>query len=147
MDRKIEYKLAARYQIHHTFLLFFGRRFAGFDDRHSRENTRSSTSSSSHSRIPCEPPLSEEEALSLADRFADIIPEYTFAIAQIQGYLLMKKAEPRAAVDGAAQWAEEQIAEKQKLAELKEMKRKERMERKAALKVAVDEARKSEGVN
>ncbi|KAL5495826.1 hypothetical protein ACEPAI_1290 [Sanghuangporus weigelae] len=140
MDVKVEYKFATQYQIQETYLRFFERRFVS-SDKHANPDVNPSVSvppprpalSGIHSD---EPPLSEDEAHSLAQRFADAIPEDMFALAQIQGYLLTKKMEPRGAVDGASDWVEKEIEEKRTLEELKEKRRQQRKEVKAAAPAA-----------
>ncbi|OCB90787.1 P-loop containing nucleoside triphosphate hydrolase protein [Sanghuangporus baumii] len=140
MDVKVEYKFATRYQIQETYLRFFERRFVSSDE-HTNLDVNPSVLvppprpalSGLHSD---EPPLSEGEVRSLAQHFADAIPEDMFALAQIQGYLLTKKMEPRGAVDGAPDWVEKEIEGKRKLEELKEKRRQQRKEMKAAAPAA-----------
>ena len=139
MDVKIEYQFANRYQIEETYLRFFERRFISTDNpnpnpTNSDVNPTPSAPELSglHAGKADEAPLSEEEARVLAQRFADVIPENMFALAQVQGYLLTKKMEPRGAVDGAQEWVDKEIEDRRKLEELKEARRAKRKERKEA---------------
>lgn len=124
MDVKIEYKLATRQQILKTFLRFFETRFASVVD-----SARPPLSISSIKREEKElPRLADEEIKELAEQFARYIPENTFSLAQVQGFLLTKKIDPRGAVENVENWVKEQIEEKEKIEELKAKKRKRRQE-------------------
>lgn len=135
MDVKLEYKLATRPQIYHTFLRFFEKRFISAND-----NPRPAAAPSFVKEAPI---LTEEETLALADKFADAIPETTFSLAQVQGFLLTKKTDPIGVVEGVTAWVEGELEEKRKLEELKNKKRKKRLEREAqrAKEAAEEEAR------
>lgn len=76
------------------------------------------------------PHLTPDEIDTLAGRFASHVPEGSFSLAQIQGYMLTKKSDPYGAVEGVAQWVEDQLAERRKLEELK-AKKKQKMKEKA----------------
>ena len=150
MDVKLEYKLVTRYQIQETYLRFFERRFVSAENEMKQDG-------SGKGPVPARPslmgfniekddeePLSQDEVYELARRFAEVIPEETFSLAQIQGYLLTKKVQPRGAVDGAAEWARTQIEEKKKLEELKEEKTQKRREAQAAKRAAMRVAYETE---
>jgi len=131
MDVRIEYKLATRSQITKTFLRLFERRFVPVNDKHI-----SSSSSSSEDDLP----PTVEEIQTLAETFGDHIPEDTFALAQVQGYLLTKKNDARKAVADVDGWVEEQLKEKKRLQDLKDkkqQKKKERRERANAMQMAM----------
>lgn len=145
MDVKLEYKLASKHQIHQTFLRFFERRFTGPISQ-IVEQTDSKNSSPALPTLsgikgprPEEAPLTNEEVHMLSQQFSDSIPEYMFSLAQVQGYLLTKKMEPRGAVEQAAKWVEDQITEKRKIQELKESKKAKWRERKLAEKKKAEE--------
>ena len=140
MDVKIEYKLATEYQIEQTFLRFFERTFV-------QSQADGSASSSAHVQAPrpsflsgfsddkmstAEELLPLSEVYELASAFSKAIPAHTFALAQVQGYLLTKKCEPRGAVRDAEKWVEEQMNERKRIEELKEKKKARRRERAAA---------------
>lgn len=48
--------------------------------------------------------LPTEQLDNMAKAFAESLPENSFSPAEIQGYLLMRKADPQAALDGVAAW-------------------------------------------
>ncbi|KZT68665.1 P-loop containing nucleoside triphosphate hydrolase protein [Daedalea quercina L-15889] len=79
------------------------------------------------------PVLSEEEISSLAERFADAIPEDELSVAALQGYLLRNKTRPRECVDEVAAWV---VQERETRAKLK----KEKEEREAKEKKEAEEA-------
>lgn len=93
MDVKLEYKPASRLQIKKLFLHFF-------------ENDWSSLHRQSHieSRERGNPSRSDEDITILADHFSNAIPEDTFSLAQVQGYLLMSKDSPLRAINGVPEW-------------------------------------------
>ncbi|KAH8111597.1 P-loop containing nucleoside triphosphate hydrolase protein, partial [Phellopilus nigrolimitatus] len=136
IDVKIKYELATHDQISQTFLRFFERR-GGV--RMPVAPARSSTQDPTHSDTVAgngpngdveAPELVEADIHTLCEKFADLIPEGVFSLAQVQGYLLTKKFDPRGAVINAPAWLDEQFREKRKIEELKE-KRRRKAERKA----------------
>ena len=99
MDVKLEYKPASRLQIKKLFLHFF-------------ENDWSSLHRQSHieSRERGYPSRSDEDITILADHFSNAIPEDTFSLAQVQGYLLMSKDSPLRAINGVPEWLKGEYA-------------------------------------
>ncbi|KAJ3575199.1 hypothetical protein NP233_g1251 [Leucocoprinus birnbaumii] len=77
--------------------------------------------------------LSDEEKTSLisslAEDFADQIPEITFTTAELQGFLLTCKFKPEKAVREAKEWAENTLREKQELEAKKKAKQEKAQER------------------
>ncbi|KAL5518422.1 BAT2_1 [Sanghuangporus vaninii] len=142
MDVKLEYKLANQYQIQETYLRFYEQRFVRSEEESSRDTEAKGPAPprpslmSMHIEKDDEPPLARDEVHELARRFAEAIPEDTFSLAQIQGYLLTKKVQPRGAAGGAAEWVKNRTEEKRKLEELKEKKRQKRRETQAARQAA-----------
>lgn len=59
---------------------------------------------------------------SLADDFANQIPEKTFTTAELQGYLLTCKFKPEKAVNDAKEWADNTMKEKKEMEEKKKAK-------------------------
>jgi chaperone BCS1 len=58
---------------------------------------------------------SEEDKLeAMAEQFANSLPDKMFSPAEIQGFLLMHKREPRKALEAAAAWKEEVLEAKKK---------------------------------
>lgn len=125
MDVKVEYKLATRRQISQTYLRFFERQFTSAID-HARPTIGAGPSRPQK----IFPVLSDEEIQALSETFGDRIPEHTFSIAQVQGYLLTKKADAKGAVEHVTQWVQDQLDERQKIKDLKE-KKKRRQEKRA----------------
>lgn len=118
MDVKVEYKLATRRQISQTFLRFFERQFTATVDNARPGNVRKDF-----------PVLSDEEIVKLSETFATHVPEDTFSIAEVQGYLLTKKANAKGAAEDVAQWVQDQLDEKQKIKDLKEKKKRRKKEK------------------
>lgn len=58
------------------------------------------------------PQLSSQQVFTLADLFADAIPEREFSMASLQGYLMSFKVRPVEAAEGAAAWVAKERAEK-----------------------------------
>ena len=83
------------------------------------------------------------EINALAEIFTSNVPEGTFSLAQLQGYMLTKKADPKGAAEDIGKWIEAQLEEKRKLEELKAKKRQKAKERaEAAKKKAAERAAK-----
>jgi len=146
MDVKIEYKLATRSQISKTFLRFFEHRFVPVNgvNRPSILAIKDEGSSSSSEEEELPPPT-DEEIQTLADSFGDRVPEGTFALAAVQGYLLTKKMDARKAVADVEGWVTEQLEEKKRLQDLKDkkkQKKKERMERAKEMRLAMEKEAK-----
>jgi chaperone BCS1 len=57
---------------------------------------------------------SPERIVEMADQLAALLPDTTFSPAEIQGYLLLKKKDPAAALAGAKEWSEEVLEAKKK---------------------------------
>lgn len=69
-------------------------------------------------------PITRTELEDIAAKFAEELPEETFAPSDVQGYLLLHKKVPRVALAEAAKWREMQIKEMAEKAE--KARRKER---------------------
>ncbi|KZT67586.1 P-loop containing nucleoside triphosphate hydrolase protein [Daedalea quercina L-15889] len=133
MDLHVEFHLASRYQAEHMFKSFFMEEEEG----HGYGAPTPEKSSEMPSSVPPSPPatppstspdlpptptseaklsagfcaridLSGQEVCELAARFADIIPERQFSMASLQGYLMLYKSDPRAAVADAPAWVQEE---------------------------------------
>ncbi|KAG8904670.1 hypothetical protein FRB99_001352 [Tulasnella sp. 403] len=80
--------------------------------------------------IPVYPPrLSESTLQSLAEQFADSIPQNKFSMAELQGYLLTVKTRPFHAVKGVAEWMKELQEEKERLVREEQREQLEQLER------------------
>ncbi|KAJ7610657.1 P-loop containing nucleoside triphosphate hydrolase protein [Mycena polygramma] len=130
MDVKIQYKFADSVQIRQVFKRFFptagktdiqdGPEDEPADDKESPSVTYSAT-----------------EVDNYAAQFARAIPSGAYSIAQIQGYLLTRKRDPAAAIEGVHQWLVSQQEEKKAM---KELKQKRKAERARKLKIAREKA-------
>ncbi|KDQ34042.1 hypothetical protein PLEOSDRAFT_1028527, partial [Pleurotus ostreatus PC15] len=87
IDRKIEYRLATQEQAHALFTRFF-------------PASRFAHTTSSEKRI---------DLVSLADMFSSGIPEDTFSIAELQGFLLSCKKRPLDAATGVRAWVVKEL--------------------------------------
>ena len=124
MDVKIEYKLATHKQIKQTFNRFFERQFV------STVGHLNPSQIAGPSKPRKEHPiLMKEEVDELSVKFADQIPEDTFSLAQVQGFLLTKKMDARGAAEHVSQWVREQLEERQKIKDLKEKKKRNKEKR------------------
>ena len=56
--------------------------------------------------------VARKKAAELAEKFAEIIPAKTFAMATLQGYLMAYKIRPYDAVADAPAWVEKRLQEK-----------------------------------
>lgn len=92
----------------------------------------------------------DDEIADLANVFAEKVPEHVFSPAEVQGFLLKHKKNPRRAAAGVAVWAEQALLEKkekekkEKEKEEKERMEREKMERKERRKQAKEEREKRE---
>lgn len=109
MDVKVEYKLASRMQISKTFLRFYERSLS----LNLRKSGRTSVSERKEEVVTL-----DDAILAIADRFADIVPEDTFSLAQVQGFLLTKKHDLCGAVADAQEWVDTELAEKRRIQEI-----------------------------
>ncbi|KAJ7657327.1 P-loop containing nucleoside triphosphate hydrolase protein [Mycena polygramma] len=92
-------------------------------------------------------PLDGKTLATLAQRFADSIPEGEFSVAALQGYLLKNKSRPEAAATEAAAWvvAEREMRERlKKEKEAKENREKAERERKRLASAAKNAAKDKE---
>jgi mitochondrial chaperone BCS1 len=77
----------------------------------SRAPSASNASSPLDSAFPGQTqPSSDLE--KMANVFADILPEATFSPAEVQGYLIMRKKDPRSALAEVAAWRDAELAKK-----------------------------------
>lgn len=90
----------------------------------------------------------DDEIADLANVFAEKVPEHVFSPAEVQGFLLRHKKNPRRAAAEVVAWAEQELLEKkererkEKEKEEKEQEEKERGERKERRKRAKEEREK-----
>ncbi|RPB29639.1 P-loop containing nucleoside triphosphate hydrolase protein [Terfezia boudieri ATCC MYA-4762] len=90
----------------------------------------------------------DDEIADLANVFAEKVPEHIFSPAEVQGFLLRHKKNPRRAAAEVVAWAEQELLEKkererkEKEKEEKEQEEKERGERKERRKRAKEEREK-----
>jgi len=75
-----------------------------------------------------------DKILQLAAQFSAAIPEQIFSPSDIQGYLLLHKRTPLAAVEGVCQWVESEISKRKTRAE-KSKARQERRDKKKQMTI------------
>ena len=151
MDIHIEFKLASRYQAEELYRCFYGpdgvdeedepvedkgekEKKEGDDSGYTsssslspeKEKLNSPTSTSTgpspwHLARP--PTLTLPQISSLAKQFASHVPERTFSMAALQGYLMAYKTRPFEAVTEFSAWADK---ERQKQGEEKDKEKRER---------------------
>ncbi|KAI4920657.1 uncharacterized protein J4E92_008300 [Alternaria infectoria] len=66
--------------------------------------------------------LPPEKLAEMAKQFAEALPEGVFSPAEIQGYLLQKKADPEGALDGVKEWRDAVLEAKKKGKKVVELK-------------------------
>ena len=125
IDRKIQYKLATKQQAIALFIRFYPESHTTLK---SKENEKIISFSSPEEKI--------QAIRTMAEQFAESVPEHEFSTAELQGYLLTCKKEPELAVQGVLEWV---------LQERKE--REEREVREAEKKAKSLEARDVRGAN
>ncbi|KAJ3720308.1 P-loop containing nucleoside triphosphate hydrolase protein [Lentinula raphanica] len=126
MDVHIEFKLASKYQARELFYRFFhpGDVVTGIDDDESDSDESDGSSDSGYSSrdkpekvqlIEIETPtvhdkdkLTNGKLRSLANEFADAIPEHEFSMAALQGYLMMHKTAPLQAIEQVGIWSQKE---------------------------------------
>ncbi|KAJ7434341.1 P-loop containing nucleoside triphosphate hydrolase protein [Mycena galericulata] len=106
MDLKIKYGLATTGQVEQVFQVFFPTLNTDQDDLNDEET-------------PLSAPYTTEDIDRSAAAFAAVIPNETYSVAQIQGYLLTKKGDPWGAVQGVDDWLLAQQTERRAIAESK----------------------------
>jgi mitochondrial chaperone BCS1 len=138
MDLRVEYKLATTPQMRELFKRFYSPELMGrFGKRAlaevgtSLEKKGAEISAEALQLVqkagetPLELRSTANEGIDdLAEQFASKIPADKFSIAQIQGYLLSKKRDPKAAVDHVDDW----LKEREKEAEEKQVRLRKRAE-------------------
>jgi mitochondrial chaperone BCS1 len=100
VDQHVEFKLPHQPEMREMFL----RMYRGLGEDKFATSTPSGVSSGE--KVP-----SEEELSALATSFSTAFPEGRLSLASIQGYLLMHKRDPKAAVQDAAAWSERTLNE------------------------------------
>jgi mitochondrial chaperone BCS1 len=141
MDLHIQFKLASKYQIRELFKSFYlpSHVLRETEDTASEEDVQE-TSAPPQEQKPfpettfedrsCSeqseavkmyvgirhradgPALPRCQIFALAERFADAIPEHEFSMAALQGYLMLYKTRPAAAISDALAWVERERADK-----------------------------------
>ncbi|KAH9836523.1 P-loop containing nucleoside triphosphate hydrolase protein [Rhodofomes roseus] len=138
MDLHVEFRLASRYQAENLYKSFFTEEDKPQGETSSDDVASEKLLGSVPPSPPATPPpaspdllaspapdarqpnpsdsfsipvtLSKREGCELAARFANIIPERQFSMAGLQGYLMLYKSDPRAAVVDAPAWVKEEMA-------------------------------------
>jgi hypothetical protein len=91
VDVRIDFKNADKDQVKNIFMAMYKPRDQTAD---SQETSKSET----------KPELTAEEVLTMAESFAQKVPEYVLSTAQLQDYFLLHKKKPQDALDGLDAW-------------------------------------------
>lgn len=133
MDIHVEFKNASRWQAKRLFECFFPPSSSDSSSENSSDEKNPSELSSRFRFLP----LTKEEASSLAEKFADSIPEGSLSVASLQGFLLRYKDRPHVAVETAPEWVKEEM-EKRAVKAKKEAEEKEQAEKSKAEKAKTE---------
>lgn len=126
VDLQVLFTLATREQIRDIFTRMYS---TEFDDKHvnsavTKPSTKPSTKSSKKTSKPDDDFLEllladatadfvdQEKLVEMAEQFADQLPESKFSPAEIQGYLLMRKRDPKKALAEIGKWRDEMLESK-----------------------------------
>lgn len=105
MDIHIEFTLAQKFQARGIFVWFYIPDHTAFEEP---PTTSVISTVMDTTTTPEAHKYSLASIRSLADDFAELIPEYVVSMASIQGYLMGYKADPVGAVKGVEAWVKEQ---------------------------------------
>jgi mitochondrial chaperone BCS1 len=86
----------------------------------SSDSATESVQGTAHSRQRST--LSKAQALALATRFSQALPEREFSMAALQGYLMMYKTSPVEAMENVTQWVEKELKERDEKAKKSQAK-------------------------
>jgi chaperone BCS1 len=125
IDKKVQYKLATKAQASALFTRFFAELYK------TPQADSTITEKEGADKIPL---------ATLAEKFAEDVPDHEFSTAELQGFLLSCKKKPDEAVAGVSSWVEQELMERQEK-EVREAKRKEALREKKDKR----EVRKLEG--
>lgn len=124
VDVQIKFTLATRIQIQDIFRRMYSHEpdLAAGGAKAKSSNiappkTITGTDTTGKALVPSRPAfatLPAEQLDSMAKTFADSLPENALSPAEIQGYLLMRKADPQAALDGVATWRDGMLEARRK---------------------------------
>ncbi|KAI4658685.1 uncharacterized protein J4E79_006443 [Alternaria viburni] len=143
VDLQIKFTLATNTQIQEIFRRMYSREedLATQTQKKSDDDKAKSPSSKTKKRkarpssgtsspltsgaLPSKPnfaTLPPEKLAEMAKQFAEALPEGVFSPAEIQGYLLQKKADPEGALDGVKEWRDAVLEAKKKGKKVVELK-------------------------
>ena len=144
MDMHIEFKLASKYQVRELFKRFylpldalketqdsFDEKVDDRDDYEQEEERKALLPAPSSEKSDSEKPSAQtlfvgerhskgargwprKTIFTLAEKFADSIPDHELSMAAIQGYLMMYKIRPAEAVKNVSEWLEKERSKTQK---------------------------------
>ncbi|KAG9012959.1 hypothetical protein FRB90_006395 [Tulasnella sp. 427] len=90
------------------------------------------------------PRLPQATIDEMAEKFASLVPQNKFTVAELQGYLLTVKTRPFAAVEGVVKWMEEVEEERERMKREKEEEEKREEEEERKEKEEQEKAEKKE---
>ena len=111
MDVHVEFKMATRWQAKELFRCFFPSFDAEVEEDNLVRKKFPADAKGVALATPSGPPqtrLTREETDTLAEKFADAVPEGQFSMASLQGHLMRYKERPQDAVDAVAAWVEKE---------------------------------------
>lgn len=121
VDLHIEFSLATKFQAREIFLrMYTDERTTAVDSKFSEKGKLQSNSAVQTVEEVCKerseladgrtcPFMSLSELDEAADAFVNDVPEKIFSPAELQGFLLLHKVDPRRAVEQVTAWAEETL--------------------------------------
>lgn len=121
IDMQIKFTFATKHQIKQLFIRMYQADVNSSASWNGKSiEVRTSTEDKKAMRAE---DLSEVELGTIAGKFADELPEETFAPSEVQGYLLMHKKSPKEALRGILVWRDQTLAERAEKAEKKKGKK------------------------
>jgi mitochondrial chaperone BCS1 len=120
VDVKVPFSYATRSQIRDIFVNMYHPGGPGADSWYNGKGVEGAQSTSEDKNEPVE--LSEEEKKrrdetilthKLAGEFAELVPELSFAPAQLQEYILIHKNKPQRAIDEVREWVATKLGDRE----------------------------------
>jgi len=118
----VEYKLATKAQAAALFLRFYPVDYKDLDNQQMFNDEKEKLDED----------LTADVLRALSEKFAELVPDYEFSTAELQGYLLSCFQEPEKAVEGIEAWVEQERTDKKGRREREEKKIKQQQAKKAS---------------
>lgn len=120
VDLQIKFTLATREQIRDIFKRMYSTEIDEKKRNKDKDTDTKATCQCGHSTAKSarnsmlSAAIQPAKLAEMADEFANHIPECALSPAEIQGYLLMNKADTKGALEGVKEWAEKVLEAKKK---------------------------------